>query len=112
MSNDHDTPQITKTFHQEKFPWQGIFGYILSLVLTAFSLWFGLAHAAQYGVILYVIMGLAIMQIFVQMFMFMHVTETDEGFPWQSLGLVSGLVFVAAIVIMSIWIMTFGAGVS
>lgn len=108
MAHLPETTQTPKTFHQERFPWKGIIGYVLSILLTAFSLWIGLTHAARFGYVLYVILGLAVLQIFVQMFLFMHVTESDEGFPWQSFGMISGLIFVGAIVFMSIWIMSFG----
>lgn len=112
MAHLPESTQKPRTFHEEHFPWRGIIGYLLSIVLTAFSLWIGLTHAAQFGYVLYVILGLAVLQIFVQMFMFMHVTESDEGFPWQTFGMISGLIFVAAIVLMSIWIMGFGAQVA
>lgn len=98
--------------HEERFPWKGIIGYIMSIILTAFSMWIVFAHVAQFGTALFIILGLAVLQIFVQLFMFMHVTESDDGPPWQVLGLLAGLLFVATIVGMSMWIMTFNGQAS
>ncbi|MHB1628237.1 MAG: cytochrome o ubiquinol oxidase subunit IV [Bacilli bacterium] len=107
MLNTPESSRGIAPHHAERFPWKGIIGYVLSLILTGFSMWIGLTHAAQFGAAIFIILGLAVLQIFVQMFLFMHVTESDEGPPWQVLGLLAGLLFVATIVGMSMWIMTF-----
>ncbi|MCY0876494.1 MAG: cytochrome C oxidase subunit IV family protein [Firmicutes bacterium] len=109
MMNFLDDDTKERKFHEENFPWKGIIGYIMSIVLTIFAFWFSLDHVSSLGPTLFVILALAVLQIFVQMFMFMHVTESDKGFPWQTFGLISGLIFVIAIVALSMWIMTFSS---
>jgi len=112
MLNTPESKSSLASHHTERFPWKGIIGYIMSIILTAFSMWIVLGHVAQYGTALFIILGLAVLQIFVQLFMFMHVTESDDGPPWQVLGLLAGLLFVATIVGMSMWIMTFNGQAS
>ncbi|MBX5436433.1 MAG: cytochrome C oxidase subunit IV family protein [Alicyclobacillaceae bacterium] len=83
-----------------------IVGYVLSLVLTAVAFWLALTHAMAIGPLMWVLMILAGLQIIVQLYFFMHVTEGD-GPPFHSVALVLGLIFTFAIALMSIWIMSF-----
>ncbi|GGI99120.1 cytochrome o ubiquinol oxidase subunit IV [Alicyclobacillus cellulosilyticus] len=83
-----------------------IAGYILSLVLTAISFWLALTRAMPLGPLMLVLIILAGLQIVVQLFFFMHVTEGD-GPPWHSMALLLGLIFTFAIALMSMWIMSF-----
>ncbi|WP_051663366.1 cytochrome o ubiquinol oxidase subunit IV [Alicyclobacillus macrosporangiidus] len=83
-----------------------IVGYIASLVLTAIAFWLALGHHMVGGPLALTLLILGGLQIVVQLFFFMHVTEGD-GPPWHSVGLVLGLIFTFAIALMSIWIMSF-----
>ncbi len=120
MSVIHDTsrdngtgapPPVRRGGH-DGFPWRHVVGFALSLILTAVALLVGLHSGAPLGVILFVILGLAALQIFVQLFFFMHVMETDEGPAYQGFSLTLAFVFTIAIVAGSMWIMTFGSQVS
>lgn len=82
-------------------------GYALSLVLTAAAFLLALTRAMPAHWLLPALVGLGSLQIVVQLFFFMHVTEAD-GPPFHLAVLVPALVFTFAIAIMSIWIMSFG----
>lgn len=85
-----------------------ITGYLCSLGLTAVAFGLALTHALHPGLILVVLVVLAGLQIGVQLFFFMHVTEGD-GPPVHSAALLLGLIFTFAIALMSVWIMGFPA---
>lgn len=106
-------PEMTpETDHAGRFPWKNIIGYLTSLILTAGAMWIALTHALSLGGILVIILLLAIVQIFVQLFFFMHVTERHNGPRYHVIGLTLGLIFTFAIVAGSIWIMTFNSQAS
>ena len=88
------------------FPWSHVAGYILSVFLTAFALWLAVAHAGRPVWRLSAILSLATAQIFVQLFLFMHITES-HGPRYHVLALVLAAVFTVTVVIGSIWIMSF-----
>ena len=85
-----------------------IVGYVFSLLLTAAAFSLALTHAMKYGPLLLVLIGLAGLQILVQLFFFMHVTEGDRP-HWHVVALALALLFAFAFALMSIWIMSFGA---
>ncbi len=96
----------------ETFPWKHIIGYILSLILTAAAFWLVLGTNINGNFKIGIIMILAVFQMLVQLFMFMHLTERNHGPAFQSATLYYGL-FIAILVIGgSIWIMTFKSAVS
>lgn len=102
--------ESTHSAHAGRFPWAHIVGYILSLVLTAAAFWLVLAHKAGLAATLVVIVLLGVLQILVQLFFFMHITESD-GPAWHTVMLLVGFLFVVVIVGGSIWIMSFGGQV-
>jgi cytochrome o ubiquinol oxidase operon protein cyoD len=85
-----------------------IIGYLCSLVLTAAAFALALTRTVNLGPLLVVLIVLAALQIGVQLFFFMHVTEGD-GPPFHSAALLLGLIFTFAIALMSVWIMGFPA---
>lgn len=85
-----------------------IIGYVLSVALTLIALWAVMNHVLGNAGLITLILSLAVVQIFIQLFGFMHVTES-RGHPWHAWMLGLGFIFVIAIVAGSIWIMTFGA---
>lgn len=88
------------------FPWKQVIGLILSLGLTFLALWIALGLTLPVPVTLTLIVGLAIIQAIIQLFMFMHVMEGTD--PWhQILALVFGLFVVAAMVVGTLWILWF-----
>ncbi len=109
MALDHKSQPAASHGHHS--PRLYIIGYISSIVLTAIAFGLALSHTMHFGPLLVVLMILAGLQIIVQLFFFMHVTESD-GPPYHSIALVLGLFFTFAVAIMSVWIMSFGSQVS
>lgn len=87
-----------------------IIGFVISLVLTYIALKLTLAHKMAPGGLLFTILFLAVLQIFVQLLFFMHITE-KVGHRWHVWMLSLGFLFTFAIVGGSMWIMTFGGTV-
>lgn len=87
--------------------WSHIIGFVLSLILTYIALRMVLTGALKPASLFTLIFILAIVQIAIQLYFFMHITERI-GPRYHVLGLMLGAVFVIAIVAGSIWIMTFG----
>jgi cytochrome o ubiquinol oxidase operon protein cyoD len=98
QANHHESPKMY------------IIGYILSLVLTVAAFWLVLAHVMSTTPLVITILALATLQIFVQLFFFMHVTE-GEGPNYHGMALLLGAVFVITVVFGSLWIMSFNAQV-
>lgn len=88
-------------------PRKYVAGYLGSLLLTAMAFGLALTRSLHPGPLLLVLMVLAGLQIIVQLYFFMHVTEGD-GPPFHLAVLLPALVFTFAIALMSIWIMGFG----
>lgn len=99
------------THHEERFPWMHVIGFVLSVLLTIVALWAVESHALHQGPLLFIIMALAVVQIFVQLFFFMHITE-NYGPAYHSVMLIIAVINVIAIVGGSMWIMSFNAQVS
>jgi cytochrome aa3 quinol oxidase subunit IV len=98
--------------HHETFPWKHIIGYVLSLILTILAFWIALKLHLSVGATIATILALAIIQMAVQLFMFMHITERIHGDAFQKVMIYSGIVFAAMVVIGTIWVMTFKSTVS
>lgn len=108
MSSAHDHALHGGHFKEEPpFPWMHVIGFILSLILTFAALWLGLAKTMSVSTIMWIILVFAIVQIAVQLFFFMHVTE-KVGHTWHIWMLALALFFTFAIIAGSVWIMTFG----
>src|SRR5579875_1401011 len=100
----HANPSPSK---EHGFPWSHIVGFIISIVLTLVALWLVLNNMMTWAGLLFVILALAVLQILVQLFFFMHFTYS-HGPKYHVVALSLGLIFTVAIVAGSIWIMTFG----
>ncbi len=109
MSAETDSTRGS-TGHSTKRVWpvKYIIGYLASLALTAISFTLALTHSMHPKPLIVVLTLFAGLQIIVQLFFFMHVTEGD-GPPYHSVFLALGLLFTFAIAIMSVWIMGFPA---
>lgn len=106
-SRDHAVNQDSQG-HNSSRPY--IIGYILSLVLTAAAFVLVLTQGMGIVPLMIVLLLLATLQIFVQLFFFMHVTE-GEGPSYHVMALVLGALFTFTIIGGSIWIMTFNSQV-
>lgn len=90
------------------FPLKNVVGFGLSLALTFAALALGVAHVLPFGVVMLILVIMAILQIVVQLFFFMHFLESD-GPIFHVGGMALGVIFTIAIVALSVWIMTFNA---
>jgi cytochrome o ubiquinol oxidase subunit IV len=101
--------QHTSTAHEHpSFPWQYVIGFVLSLVLTIIPLWLVLGHVLTPTPLVIGILFCAVLQIFVQLFLFMHFTQGDGSGPaYQTILLAIGFFFTIVFVGCSIWIMSF-----
>lgn len=106
LSMDNDLRGMHKK--EEGFPWSHVIGYIASLVLTFAALWIILSKPFHPGPLFTITLILAIFQILIQIFFFMHITES-HGPRWHTQMLSLGFLFTLAVVAGSIWIMSFGA---
>ena len=100
--------------HREHgFPWQYVIGFALSIVLTIIPLMLVVNHVIPMGPLTWTILGCALLQIVVQLFMFMHFTDTGGSGPaYQTITIGIGLFFAFVFVGASIWIMSFNSQVS
>jgi len=94
------------------FPWKHVIGYLISLVLTVIAFWIALGMHLSVAVTLSAIAVLAVFQMLVQLFLFMHLTERIHGDTYQRLFIYTGIFFAAVVVAGSIWVMTFKSAVS
>ncbi|MCI0182660.1 MAG: cytochrome C oxidase subunit IV family protein [Acidibacillus sp.] len=91
-------------------PWKHIIGYAISLVLTAVALWMVVSHVALASSLFAIIVILAVLQAFVQLFFFMHINESHAPqWPFHVWMLTLGLLFTITVIVGSIWIMSFGS---
>ena len=98
--------------HHESFPWKHIVGYLLSLILTVIDFWISLKLHLPASATIATIVVLAIFQMMVQLFLFMHLTERIHGNAFQKLFIYGGIFFAICVVAGSIWVMTFKSTVS
>ncbi|MCQ2009874.1 MAG: cytochrome aa3 quinol oxidase subunit IV [Sporolactobacillus sp.] len=88
------------------FPWKQVIGLLLSLALTFIALWIAVGLSLPVHVTLTIIVGLAIFQAFIQLFMFMHVTEGTEPVH-QLIGILFGIYVAFAVVGGTLWILAY-----
>lgn len=101
-----DKKEITGHEH-EGFPWKQVIGFVLSIVLTIIAMWIALGSGMSKALALGIVVVFAFGQAAVQLFLFMHVTEGDDG-KVQTTNMIHA--FIAFIIVIggSIWVMSFG----
>jgi cytochrome aa3-600 menaquinol oxidase subunit IV len=92
--------------HHETFPWKHIIGFVLSLVLTFAALWVVLSSGLATKLIISIIVILAMLQAGLQLFLFMHLTESDSG-KIQTINMAYAFFIAVVVVVGSIWVMWF-----
>ena len=93
---DHDTLHITVGGY--------VTGFVLSVILTTIPFWLVMAKVfANPTVTTFVILGFAIVQIYVHMVFFLHMTSKAEG-GWTWMSLIFTLVLVVITLTGSLWI--------
>ncbi|MBM7633982.1 cytochrome aa3 quinol oxidase subunit IV [Geomicrobium sediminis] len=96
-----------KSMSKSHFPWKHIFGYIMSIVLTAVALLIALYSNFAVRTIVILIFSLAFVQAALQLLMFMHMTESSNG-KIQA-GSMLFAAFIAIVVALgSYWVLEFG----
>jgi cytochrome o ubiquinol oxidase operon protein cyoD len=94
---DHDTLHITVGGY--------VTGFVLSVILTAIPFWLVMGKViASPAVTTFVILALAMVQIYVHMVFFLHMTSKAEG-GWTWMSLIFTLVLLVITLSGSLWIM-------
>ena len=94
---DHDTLHITVGGY--------VTGFVLSVILTAIPFWLVMAKVfPNPTVTIFVILGFAMVQIYVHMVFFLHMTSKAEG-GWTWMSLIFTLVILVITLSGSLWIM-------
>jgi cytochrome aa3-600 menaquinol oxidase subunit IV len=89
------------------FPLTHVLGFIASLVLTFAALGIALKTSLPFKTILWVIGSLAVIQAALQLYMFMHMNEGEDG-KSQIINVIYGFFIAFVTVAGSIWVMSFG----
>lgn len=93
----------------KRFPMKHVAGFVLSLILTVLAAWAAVGSEMPTIWIIVFIVALAVIQAGIQLFMFMHMTETVSGgghVPWNMM--FHGFVLAAIIIAGSLFTMSFG----
>lgn len=99
------------TEHTERYPIKHIIGFILSMALTLLAAWAALGTNLSTRWIIVSIMVMAVLQAGIQLFMFMHITESESrngNVPWSMI--FHGFVLAAIVVLGSLFTMYSGHG--
>ena len=94
---DHDTLHVTVGGY--------VTGFVLSVILTTIPFWLVMAKVfANPTVTTFVILAFAIVQIYVHMVFFLHMTSKAEG-GWNWMSLIFTVVLVVITLSGSVWVM-------
>jgi cytochrome o ubiquinol oxidase operon protein cyoD len=94
---DHDTLHITVGGY--------VTGFVLAVILTAIPFWLVMAKVFENPTVTtFVILGFAIVQIYVHMVFFLHMTSKAEG-GWTWMSLIFTVVLIVITLSGSIWVM-------
>lgn len=89
------------------FPFSHVLGFLLSLLLTLLASAVVLKTALLFEVKMWIISALAMIQAGIQLILFMHVREGEDG-KTQLINVVYGFILAVIIVAGSVWVMSFG----
>ncbi|MBM7569736.1 cytochrome aa3 quinol oxidase subunit IV [Aquibacillus albus] len=89
------------------FPTSHVIGFLFSLILTFVAAGVALKTSLSFTVIMWIIGSLAVIQAGLQLFMFMHMTEGEDG--KTNIINIAYAVFVAVVIVLgTIWVLTSG----
>jgi len=89
------------------FPVSHVVGFIFSLILTFSAAGIALKTDLSFKVIMWIIGTLAVFQAGIQLFMFMHLREGEDG-KTNVVNIAYGVFMAVVIVVGSIWVMSSG----
>jgi len=98
---------MQKQTNTHRFPTLHVVGFLLSLFLTFSAAGVALKMDLPATTIMWTIGTLAVLQAALQLFMFMHVTEGEDG-KTQIVNIVYGVFVALVIVAGTVWVMSFG----
>lgn len=87
------------------FPTHHVLGFLLSLVLTFVAAGVALKTSLSFEMIMWVIGTLAVIQAALQLFMFMHVNEGEDGTA-NIINIAYGVFTAVVIVAGTVWVMS------
>ena len=97
LDHDHDTLHITFGGYMT--------GFVLSVILTAIPFWLVMGKVFENTTVTtFVILGFAMVQIYVHMVFFLHMTSKAEG-GWTWMSLIFTTVLVVIALSGSMWVM-------
>jgi cytochrome aa3-600 menaquinol oxidase subunit 4 len=94
--------------HSKSFPLTHVLGFIASLVLTFAALGIALHTSLSFKVIIWIIGSLAVVQALLQLYMFMHMNESEENRATNTINIYFALFIAIVTVAGSVWVMSFG----
>lgn len=92
---------------KKKFPFSHVAGFILSLFMTFAAAGIALDSGLPIKTIMWLIGILAVLQAGLQLFMFMHMTEGEDG-KTNFINIAYSFFIAIVIVAGTIWVMSFG----
>ncbi|WP_130859641.1 cytochrome aa3 quinol oxidase subunit IV [Gracilibacillus phocaeensis] len=90
-----------------RFPWNHLIGFVLSVLFTLLAVFVAFNTDFSSTVVLWIIGIFAVFQAIIQLFMFMHVTEGQEGLL-NIINMFNSAVLALIIVFGTIWVLTSG----
>jgi cytochrome aa3-600 menaquinol oxidase subunit IV len=93
--------------HTKSFPIGHVVGFLLSLLFTIAAAWVALKTELSLKTIMIVIGAFAFIQAGLQLYMFMHMNEGEDGNA-QTINVAYGFFIAIVTVFGSIWIMSAG----
>ena len=95
------TPQFETRHHEAKYK-SYIIGFILSIVTTLLAYFLVVNHVWPKEMLTYVVLGIAVVQLLVQVVFFLHL---GRGSRLKSITFLFAILIVLVVVIGSLWIM-------
>lgn len=94
----------SKTVKSNRFPWMQVIGFFLSVALTFAAVGIAVRTELSYTMIVFFIFTLAVLQAVVQLIMFMHISEGEDG-TWQIGKMISAAFFAFVIIAGTVWVL-------
>ncbi|MGG3854992.1 cytochrome aa3 quinol oxidase subunit IV [Caldifermentibacillus hisashii] len=91
---------------EAKFPIRHVVGFVLSIAMTFLAAYLVLETNLSKGLVISIIGILAVIQAGLQLFMFMHMTEGDDG--WAKVTHTIYAIFMVIVIVAGIFFVTTG----